>query len=527
MANQILIQGAAQVAQAKQAGKLAVAQGATKVAKHLSDNLSEVFQTRNKEFNDIMNTTLEQSPGLSNEAYGDLYDQFQRMRGEYVYLNQKDRAMMLRRINEQATGIEENENLKTDIASDLGDTDIVGDDIVEDLGENADNIKDIVNGNKKPIIVDGKSGHLMEDPNGEQFKGLTFSEAFARNRKIQQELHGNDYSKWTNFMWAGSRSDSPDGKLTEYHPFTTDDQEAGAPKTGNKWDGKMWMPNNQIKSLVDKNKIDTNSKDGINGMLETVINSASNLKPGDDTNFPAEKYKNLIENNIINKGNLNSLAKHKIFAGRSFKKDLKEALQTATYEQMGIPKEIIEKLDPTDNGKITNRDARRITKAILDDEDMLKEYLTGYYTKALEQNFNSHVSDEIVNAKKEVIEKQDEENVNVDNENIITDNDRSYDYKVVNGQWYTRKKGDTGRFTNISTKEKYKSSVDQLNKKYPDAGGDQSIFVVNGGDVEESEDGNLVFNPTTVKEIEPGVVDTGLAGTLVNNRPTTFMGSMK
>ena len=38
MANQILIQGAAQVAQAKQAGKLAVAQGATKVAKHLTDN---------------------------------------------------------------------------------------------------------------------------------------------------------------------------------------------------------------------------------------------------------------------------------------------------------------------------------------------------------------------------------------------------------------------------------------------------------------------------------------------------------
>ena len=36
-------------------------------------------------------------------------------------------------------------------------------------------------------------------------------------------------------------------------------------------------------------------------MLETVINSASNLKPGDDATFPAEKYKNLIENNIINK----------------------------------------------------------------------------------------------------------------------------------------------------------------------------------------------------------------------------------
>ena len=120
-------------------------------------------------------------------------------------------------------------------------------------------------------------------------------------------------------------------------------------------------------------------------LLEGITNEASNLKPGDNPNFNVEKYTNLIQNNIINKGKLKSLAKDKIFGDRSFKKDLKEAIQTSTYQELGIPKEIIEKLDPTDNGKITRRDSRRITRRILNDEELLKTYLTDYYVKALEQ----------------------------------------------------------------------------------------------------------------------------------------------
>ena len=50
MANHILIQGAAQVAQAKHAGKLATAQGATKVAAHLAEGIGAVVQERIKEF---------------------------------------------------------------------------------------------------------------------------------------------------------------------------------------------------------------------------------------------------------------------------------------------------------------------------------------------------------------------------------------------------------------------------------------------------------------------------------------------
>ncbi len=278
-------------------------------------------------------------------------------------------------------------------------------------------------------------------------------------------MHGNDYSKWTNFMWAGSRSDTPDGKLTEYHPYTTDDQANGAPATGNKWDGKKWAPNQEIKNMVNDIKVDQNSKESFDGLLEGVINEAGNLNAGDSITFDKDKYSNLIKNNIIENGNLRSLARHKIFGGRSFKKDLKEALRTNTYEDLGIPEELVKQLDPTDDGKISRRDARVIWRSIRDDEPMLKEYLTGYYTNALEQNFNSNVSSNAKNSK----QKNDAQ------EGIYTDHDRKYDYKVIDGKWHTREKGSDGRFINIHNDEKYNSSIEKLNKKYPNAGGDGVI----------------------------------------------------
>jgi hypothetical protein len=294
-------------------------------------------------------------------------------------------------------------------------------------------------------------------------------------------------------MWAGSRSDTPDGVLTEYHPYTTDDQENGAPGTGNKWNGKKWAPNSEIESKVEEIKVDKNSKQAFDGLLEGVINEATNLNSGDNITFDKEKYSNLISNNIIENGKLRSLARHKIFGGRSFKKDLKEALRTNTYEELGIPKELVESLDPTDNGKISRRDARVIWRAIRDDETMLKKYLTGYYTNALEQNFNANISSDAKNSKN----KRDEE------EGVYTDHDKDWDYKVVNGEWWARRKPDGG-WSNIQ--EKFPESVEKLNKKYPNAGGKgtQTYVPLNNGYI----DFNNNYNPIGMDGVErPAPVD--------------------
>ena len=104
--NRDLVEGARQVAESKYAGDLVKAEGLTAVAGHLSEGLSKVFQERNKEFNNIMNSTLNSNQGMSPEMYSNLYDRFQRMRGEFVYLNKKDRAMMMSKLGEFSNGIE-------------------------------------------------------------------------------------------------------------------------------------------------------------------------------------------------------------------------------------------------------------------------------------------------------------------------------------------------------------------------------------------------------------------------------------
>ena len=58
---------------------------------------------------------------------------------------------------------------------------------------------------------------------------------------------------------------------------------------------------------------------------------------------------------------------------------------------MGIPEAQVQ--DPTpEDGRITSEDAKIISGMIMQDETMLKDYLTEYFTKALEQNYNNNLS---------------------------------------------------------------------------------------------------------------------------------------
>ena len=54
--------------------------------------------------------------------------------------------------------------------------------------------------------------------------------------------------------------------------------------------------------------------------------------------------------------------------------------------------------DPTKgDSAITPEDAEVITQHIIQNEDLLKDYLTEYYTKALQQNWDNNLSQEVKN----------------------------------------------------------------------------------------------------------------------------------
>lgn len=160
-----------------------------------------------------------------------------------------------------------------------------------------------------------------------------------------------------------------------------------------------WMSMESINDMLSTMKVDQGSKEGMKVLLDDVIRKAENIQPGDDPTFNYQKEYNNIKNKIVETGDLKSLTIDKIFPNRTFKDDLISAIKQGTYKEMGIDNDQVQ--DPTpDDGKITEEDAKIISNTIIQNEDMLKEYLAEYYTKALEQNYNNNLSMEVKNNKK-------------------------------------------------------------------------------------------------------------------------------
>ena len=155
-------------------------------------------------------------------------------------------------------------------------------------------------------------------------------------------------------------------------------------------DGK-WMSMEEITDMLSGMKLDQGSKEGMKVLLDDTVRKAESIQDGDDPTFNYQKEFNNIKQKIVETGDINSLVQDKIFGNRTFKDDLMSAIQKGTYADMGIPEAQIQ--DPTpEDGRITSEDAKIISNTIMQDKEMLKDYLTEYYTKALEQNYNNNLS---------------------------------------------------------------------------------------------------------------------------------------
>ena len=152
-----------------------------------------------------------------------------------------------------------------------------------------------------------------------------------------------------------------------------------------------WMSMESINDMLSTMKVDQGSKEGMKVLLDDVIRKAEDVQPGDDPTFNYQKEYNNIKEKIVETGDLKSLTIDKIFPNRTFKDDLISAISTGTYKDMGIANDQVQDPTPGD-GKITKEDAKIISNTIMQNEDMLKEYLAEYYTKALEQNYNNNLS---------------------------------------------------------------------------------------------------------------------------------------
>ena len=467
MADQTLVQGAGLVAQTEGICKLAAAEGATKVAAHLAEGISTVVQKRNREFNAIVKATLAKTEGMDDETYKKLSKALERKRGGYVYLNKKERLLSERDLLKFADNIKKEKIAKNTIASDLENENA----IVEKLGEDVDDIKDILDGTNPPITNEnGDVGYIMrpqfadkrpslkefviEDENGKQTL-LSYRQAWDDGRfkvspdgKFKIDKDGVKYENNTagyekfkrkaKLYWINQAKETGN-KLLHFNS-TTGKREYLTPEEAQQLldDQPQFVKIEDIQEHIKGNLKDKATFSKVDAATSKVIEDAKSNKTFNYRAVRSDMMKIINDENT----NLKSLASDKNnITNSSFKADLTQALQTANYDDLGIfstgasttdakrKKRLIKKvesLDPNtdgDDNKISQQDAETIVQALMSDQDMLKEHLSNYFTKAIEQQHGAYISNEAKETKDNEVEQVEVVGGSIDeNGNYIPDN---------------------------------------------------------------------------------------------------------
>jgi hypothetical protein len=115
MANSQLIQGARDVAQAKQAGVGLTAKAATEVGAFIAQGVSTTVQRNNREFNRLMEAELKAAGDISGEEYNDLVKKLKRKRFGYVYLNKRGKAQAEKEVDDIADNLQKDKDARNEI----------------------------------------------------------------------------------------------------------------------------------------------------------------------------------------------------------------------------------------------------------------------------------------------------------------------------------------------------------------------------------------------------------------------------
>lgn len=410
--NRALVRGARQVADAKNKGKLAGAKAATNVAGFLAEGIGKVVQKRNKEFNEIMDYQLSKE-GLSDQEYQDLYQRFKERRGAYVYLNKKERMDFERDIIKEAEEKKKNDKDKEEIADIVTDPDNEID--PKDIDNSA--IQDVVEGKIEPtkdangrvvyaLNSDALQEFVIKDENGndrlKSYRGAWDDERFtvSEDGTTKTDKFGNTYSndeagfrdfqRSAKLYWIRKAKETGD-ELLMYNS-TTGKREYVTPEEAEALlkDETKNVTMDEIKEHVKSRAKDQQAANTLEANIVNGATRAKTLKEGDSLDFDREEAKNRYSK-ILDTTDLYKAATKNMIGNTSFDQDLMEKLKSMEYSQLGIDDATVNRLDPTDDGTISEDDARVIVDKILDDEEMLKGYLTDYFTLYEEREFKNNM----------------------------------------------------------------------------------------------------------------------------------------
>ncbi len=160
---------------------------------------------------------------------------------------------------------------------------------------------------------------------------------------------------------------------------------------------KYFYSSEDLENLKKELQFDTTSS---SVLLNLAAKATAAGGSAGNKNFNYDQYYNIVKTELVNKGSLHSLATHQL-GTNVFQDDLISYLGGKTYADLGvqtpastgkIPTRILKELDPSKgDDMITPKDAKVISKALLKDSSLAKNYLTNYYTSYLMNQYNSQL----------------------------------------------------------------------------------------------------------------------------------------
>ena len=317
------------------------------------------------EWDKLANAAIEDSQYMTEDEYSTLTKQLEADRELFINASKEEKAILLNNMETKRDEIENVKNFRVTLSTSATEEDGIKGNQDWLLSSDGMEYKDILSGNKSMIEQEGKYGYMMYDASIQENRK-------SRLTELEAEL----------LIATDSGDDASDIK-TEIETLTSEINEADINPRGD----QTFMTVYDMEQVINHQSFDREIN---NKAVEFATNAqtlGASVPQGSAANFNYESTETLVTNEIINKGNIRSLTYDKHIGGVSFAENLQKAINNKTYAELGIDEATLNAEDPTPDGVISESDAEVITQKLLNNKNMVKDYLTTYFTNFIQKNY--------------------------------------------------------------------------------------------------------------------------------------------
>jgi len=324
-----LIEGAYRAATAGQATRLAMNNQINDSLAQMWKSSKNAIDSRKKALDETVQKVLASAGDLPTEEYEALYDKLQEGRGQFIFGNNKNRALAISDLNKKAKDYSEYKDVRLQLSEAVANGDLMTGFEESEKGMQL-----------MGLLEDGAK--LVEKTCGE---GVKCPDKGRMGVMIQDSEKVAEAEEEMEFVHAELDRIAQDAEVDEFgNPMYTPEQQVeleeldrlaielqGTIDNG----GEEWVSVSNIGSMIETKN--TTAAENISTLGNALLNESENVGIG-DAEFNREKIARKVESEIIGDGDLKSLVYDRMIDGRpsSFFEDTVSFIQDNTWEDLGV-----------------------------------------------------------------------------------------------------------------------------------------------------------------------------------------------